>query len=40
RLIDLGGIPKATSPADFSKLIDTDRKRYTAVIKTRGITAD
>jgi tripartite-type tricarboxylate transporter receptor subunit TctC len=40
RLIDLGGIPKATSPADFSKLIDTDRKRYTAVIKDRGITAD
>jgi tripartite-type tricarboxylate transporter receptor subunit TctC len=40
RLIDLGGIPKATSPADFSKLIDTDRKRYTAVIKDRGISAD
>jgi tripartite-type tricarboxylate transporter receptor subunit TctC len=40
RLIDLGGIPKATSPADFSKLIDTDRKRYTAVIKDRAITAD
>lgn len=40
RLIDLGGIPKATTPADFSKLIDNDRKRYTAVIKERGITAD
>ena len=40
RLIELGGIPKATSPADFSKLIDTDRKRYTAVIKDRAITAD
>ena len=40
RLIDLGGIPKATTPADFSKLIDNDRKRYSAVIKERGITAD
>ncbi len=40
RLIELGGIPKASSPADFSKFIDNDRKRYTAVIKTRGITTD
>jgi tripartite-type tricarboxylate transporter receptor subunit TctC len=40
RLIDLGGIPKATSPADFGRLIDNDRKRYAAIIKARGITAD
>ena len=40
RLIELGGIPKASLPADFSKFIDNDRKRYTAVIKTRGITTD
>ena len=40
RLIDLGGIPKATTPADFGRLIDNDRKRYAAIIKARGITAD
>jgi tripartite-type tricarboxylate transporter receptor subunit TctC len=40
RLIDLGGIPKATTPADFSKLIDNDRKRYAAVIRDRRITTD
>jgi len=40
RLIELGGIPKATTPADFGRLIDNDRKRYAAIIKARGITAD
>lgn len=40
RLIELGGIPRATTPGDFSKLIDSDRKRYAAVIKERNITAD
>jgi tripartite-type tricarboxylate transporter receptor subunit TctC len=40
RLIELGGIPKFTTPAEFGKLIDNDRKRYAAVIKARKITAD
>ncbi len=40
RLIDLGGVPRSTTPAEFAKLIDEDRKRYTAIIKNRGITLD
>jgi tripartite-type tricarboxylate transporter receptor subunit TctC len=40
RMIDLGGIPKATPPAEFVKLIDNDRKRYSAIIKARNISAD
>lgn len=40
RLVDLGGVPRSTSPAEFSRLIDDDRKRYTTIIKNRGITLD
>jgi tripartite-type tricarboxylate transporter receptor subunit TctC len=40
RMSDLGGIPKATTPAEFVKLIDNDRKRYSAIIKARNISAD
>lgn len=40
RLVDLGGVPRSTTPAEFSKMIDDDRKRYTAIIKNRGITLD
>ncbi len=40
RLVDLGGVPRSTSPAEFARLIDEDRKRYTAIIKNRGITLD
>lgn len=40
RLVDLGGVPRSTTPAEFAKMIDEDRKRYTAIIKNRGITLD
>jgi len=40
RLVDLGGVPRSTSPAEFARMIDEDRKRYTAIIKNRGITLD
>ncbi len=40
RLTELGAIPSATTPAQFAALIDGDRKRYTRIIKERGITLD
>ena len=40
RLIELGGVPHSTTPSEFSKIIDDDRKRYAKIIKDRGITAD
>jgi tripartite-type tricarboxylate transporter receptor subunit TctC len=40
RLIELGGVPQATTPSEFSKIINDDRKRYAKIIKDRGITAD
>lgn len=40
RLIELGAVPRSTTPAEFSQLIETDRKRYAKVIKERGITPD
>ena len=40
RLIELGAVPSATTPAQFTQLIDGDRKRYTRIIRERGITLD
>ena len=40
RLIELGGVPHATTPAQFAPLIDTDRKRYAQIIRERKITLD
>jgi tripartite-type tricarboxylate transporter receptor subunit TctC len=40
RLTELGAIPMGTTPAQFGKLIDDDRKRYTKIIKDRNITLD
>jgi tripartite-type tricarboxylate transporter receptor subunit TctC len=40
RLTELGAIPSTTTPAQFATLIDNDRKRYTRIIKERGITLD
>ena len=40
RLTELGAIPKGTTPAQFGTLIDNDRKRYTRIIRERGITLD
>lgn len=38
KLVGLGAIPAGTTPADFATLIDNDRKRYTKIIRERGIT--
>lgn len=40
RLTELGAIPSTTTPSQFATLIDNDRKRYTRIIKERGITLD
>ena len=40
RLTELGAIPMGMTPAQFSALIDSDRQRYTRIIKERGITLD
>jgi tripartite-type tricarboxylate transporter receptor subunit TctC len=40
RLTDLGAIPMGMTPVQFGALIDSDRKRYTRIIKERGITID
>ncbi|MFY9513433.1 MAG: tripartite tricarboxylate transporter substrate binding protein [Rubrivivax sp.] len=40
RIVELGGVPRATTPAQFATLIDTDRKRYAQVIRERKITLD
>jgi len=40
RLTDLGAIPMGMTPAQFAQLIDSDRQRYTKIIKERGITLD
>jgi tripartite-type tricarboxylate transporter receptor subunit TctC len=40
RLTDLGAIPMGMTPTQFAALIDSDRKRYTRIIKERGITID
>jgi tripartite-type tricarboxylate transporter receptor subunit TctC len=40
RLTDLGAVPSATTPAQFTQLISNDRQRYTRIIRERGITAD
>ena len=40
RIVELGGVPRATTPSEFARLIDSDRKRYAQVIRERRITAD
>ena len=40
RIVDLGGVPAAGTPAQFAKLIDDDRKRYAQIIRDRKITVD
>jgi tripartite-type tricarboxylate transporter receptor subunit TctC len=40
RLIELGAVPHANTPAQFAALIDSDRKRYAQVIKDKNITVD
>ena len=40
RLTDLGGVPRANTPAQFGQMIEADRKRYTQIIRERKITVD
>lgn len=40
RLVALGAIPAATTPAKFAELIAHDRSRYARIIRERGITVD
>jgi tripartite-type tricarboxylate transporter receptor subunit TctC len=40
RLVELGGVPRTTTPAQFEQLIETDRKRYAQIIRERKITVD
>ncbi len=40
RYVTLGGVPRATTPAQFGKLIDDDRKRYAKIITERKITVE
>jgi tripartite-type tricarboxylate transporter receptor subunit TctC len=38
KLVQLGAVPAAGTPAQFSALIDNDRKRYATIIRDRKIT--
>jgi tripartite-type tricarboxylate transporter receptor subunit TctC len=40
KLVELGAVPAANTPAQFAALIDNDRKRYAQIIKERGISLD
>ena len=40
RLVELGGVPRANTPAQFAQMIDADRKRYAQIIRERSITVD
>ncbi len=40
RYITLGGIPRATTPQDFEKLISDDRQRYAKIIRTKNISTE
>ena len=40
RFASLGGVPRATSPQEFAKLIATDSVRYGQIIRSRKITVD
>jgi tripartite-type tricarboxylate transporter receptor subunit TctC len=39
RFAALGGVPRATSPQEFAKLIAADRARYAEIIRSRRITS-
>lgn len=40
RLVGMGASPAGTTPADFSRQIDHDRKRYAQIIRDRKITVN
>lgn len=35
RIVELGGVPRANTPAQFSQMIEADRKRYAQIIGER-----
>jgi tripartite-type tricarboxylate transporter receptor subunit TctC len=40
RFVSLGGVPHATTPQEFAKLIAEDKRRYAQLIRSRKITTD
>ena len=40
RFVALGGVPRGTTPAEFTKLIVDDRARYAQIIRSRKITVE
>jgi tripartite-type tricarboxylate transporter receptor subunit TctC len=40
RYIGLGGVPRATTPQEFTQLIAQDRQRYAQIIQSKKITAN
>jgi tripartite-type tricarboxylate transporter receptor subunit TctC len=40
KFVSLGGVPRATSPQEFAKLIADDRQRYAQIIRSRKITIE
>jgi tripartite-type tricarboxylate transporter receptor subunit TctC len=40
RLTELGGVPRANTPAQFTEMIEADRKRYAQIIRDRKISVD
>ncbi|MBD9667224.1 tripartite-type tricarboxylate transporter receptor subunit TctC [Variovorax beijingensis] len=40
RFVGLGGVPRATSPQEFARLIDDDKRRYAQIIRSRKITIE
>jgi tripartite-type tricarboxylate transporter receptor subunit TctC len=40
KLVQLGAVPAGSTPAQFSTLIDNDRKRYAQIIKDRKISVN
>ena len=40
RFVGLGGVPRATSPQEFARLIAQDKGRYAQIIRSRKITIE
>lgn len=40
KFVSLGGVPRATSPQEFTRLIASDRQRYAKIIRDRGISTE
>ncbi|MFM9899752.1 MAG: Bug family tripartite tricarboxylate transporter substrate binding protein [Polaromonas sp.] len=40
RFVSLGGVPRATTPQEFTQLIATDKRRYAKIIRDRKISTE